>query len=54
MENKVPVRLFNIQNKSVQLLKGTESGKLTKATTKIQHDDNEEGKEANILGATIV
>ena len=50
MEDKVPVRVLNVQNKSFRLLKGTHLGKLTEATTEIKQVGNGKEKDAKILG----
>ena len=50
MENKVPVRVLNVQNKSVRLLKGTHLRKLTEAITEIKQVGNGEENDAEILG----
>ena len=50
MEDKVPVRVINVQNKSVRLVKGTHLGKLTEATTEIKQVGDGEEKDAKILG----
>ena len=50
MEDKVPVRVLNVQNNSVRLLKGIHLGKLTEATREIKQVGNGEEKDAKILG----
>ena len=50
MEDKVPVRVLNVQNKSVHLLEGAHLGKLIEATTEIKQGGNSERKDAKILG----
>ena len=49
----VTVRVLNVQNKSVRLLKGTHFGKLTEATTEIKQVGNEEEKDAKNSGRPL-
>ena len=50
MEDKIPVRVLNLQKKSVRLLKGNHLGKLTEATKEIKQVGNGEEKDAKIMG----
>ena len=54
MEDKVPVRILNVQNKSVRLLKRTHLGKLTEATTEIKQVGNRKEKTQTFWEAVIV